>query len=154
MASMPPAAPHPPSPGRPRVLLVDDDEDTREAVAGLLADEGYPVALAPDGATALRLAREGGGAFVILLDHLLPDMDGLAVLRALAADPAPAHRHVALYFTAIGGRQLSALQPALDDLRVEVVHKPFEVDALLDAVARASARLTPGAASPGGAPAP
>jgi CheY-like chemotaxis protein len=72
--------------GRRPVLVIDDDPASRELVAWLLAKEGHATAVAENGPVGLRLARElRPGA--IILDVLMPGMDGWAVLRALKADP-------------------------------------------------------------------
>jgi DNA-binding response OmpR family regulator len=72
---------------RRRVLLVEDDPKTREMVALYLQREGYDVATAEDGVRALEVAREREPHLVVL-DLMLPRMDGLAVCRALRASPS------------------------------------------------------------------
>ena len=71
--------------GTAKVLVVDDDPDTRSFVSLALRSEGYRLLAAPDGETALALAREHRPD-LILLDWTMPGMDGLAVCRALRAD--------------------------------------------------------------------
>lgn len=89
-----------------RVLIVDDDEDLASAVCDALEEEGYSVARARNGQEALEQLRADGGACLILLDLMMPVMNGWefrsAQLRdaALAtipvvlftADPAPAQK--------------------------------------------------------------
>ena len=65
-----------------RLLLVEDDEPTRRAVAANLAGHGYEVREAPDGEEALRLW-EQGRPDLVLLDLGLPGIDGLAVVRRI-----------------------------------------------------------------------
>ena len=67
---------------RRRILLVEDDPKTREMVALYLQREGYDVATAEDGVRALEVAKEREPHLVVL-DLMLPRMDGLAVCRAL-----------------------------------------------------------------------
>jgi len=64
--------------GTPRglVLVVDDDEMLRETLCEVLADAGYETASAVDGVEALRYLRDGGAPCVILLDLMMPNMDG------------------------------------------------------------------------------
>ncbi|HEY0158580.1 MAG TPA: response regulator transcription factor [Thermoanaerobaculia bacterium] len=69
---------------RRRILLVEDDPKTRSTVALYLQREGYDVATADDGVTALDVAREREPHLVVL-DLMLPRMDGLGVCRALRA---------------------------------------------------------------------
>lgn len=59
-----------------RVLVIDDDEDSRDALAALLTDAGFWVATAPDAEEAWVILRKGPRPDVIVLDLLLPDVDG------------------------------------------------------------------------------
>lgn len=65
-----------------RVLLVDDNEDARELLAGLLELQGYPVEAAGDAAGALAIARRFRPE-VVVLDLGLPEVDGWALARLL-----------------------------------------------------------------------
>ncbi len=70
------------------VLLVDDDEAFRYVIRQLIAAHPQFVPIeAQGGRDAVRMAREAGPALIVL-DLLMPDMDGFAVLRSLQADPA------------------------------------------------------------------
>jgi CheY-like chemotaxis protein len=69
-----------------RLLLVDDDTDLREALADILADEGFEVVQAEDGAAALDLLRSGVAADLILLDLMMPVMDGYDFLSVYDGD--------------------------------------------------------------------
>jgi signal transduction histidine kinase/CheY-like chemotaxis protein len=68
------------------VLIIDDDPAARAITHRVLVRDGYQVIEAADGETGLRLARERRPA-LIMLDVLMPGMDGWAVLAALKADP-------------------------------------------------------------------
>jgi two-component system, OmpR family, response regulator CpxR len=68
------------------VLVVDDDEDLRDAYATLLAKEGYRVACAPNGWEALNYLRDHRAPSVILLDVTMPVMDGIEFRREQASD--------------------------------------------------------------------
>ena len=71
------------------ILVVDDDDDFREALAEVLASAGYPVRDAPNGEVALkRTAEEVPG--MILLDLKMPVLDGWGVLEKLRAEPRTA----------------------------------------------------------------
>jgi PAS domain S-box-containing protein len=74
------------APGRPTILVVDDDDDARALATHVLTTEGYHVITAADGPEGLRLAREHH-PLAITLDVLMPQMDGWAVLTALKSDP-------------------------------------------------------------------
>ncbi|HEU0222668.1 MAG TPA: sigma-54 dependent transcriptional regulator, partial [Paracoccaceae bacterium] len=66
-----------------RVVIVEDDRAERRLLAARLIAEGWKVAEAADGPSALRLLGEGGTADIVLLDIGLPGMDGFEVLAAL-----------------------------------------------------------------------
>ena len=68
--------------GSPRVLVVDDEENIRFLVGSALEVAGYEVALAGTGRRALELA-ESFGPDVVVLDVMLPDVDGFTVLQRL-----------------------------------------------------------------------
>jgi len=75
-----------PPEGVPTVLVIDDDPAARELMQRFLAQQGLHMVGAASGEEGLRLARELRPA-VILLDALMPGIDGWAVLTALKADP-------------------------------------------------------------------
>ena len=67
-----------------RVLVVDDEPSLAELLASVLRYEGWEIMTAGDGATAVRTAREFRPDAVVL-DIMLPDFDGLEVLRRMRA---------------------------------------------------------------------
>lgn len=69
-----------PRPARPRVLVVEDDPDTRRLLVSALSEEGYEPIPALDGRHALRTALAAGPA-AILLDLILPEADGEEFVR-------------------------------------------------------------------------
>lgn len=112
-----------------RVLIVEDDAPIREGVVELLTGEGYLTSEAQDGLEALRLAREHRPD-LILLDLLMPAVTGWEFLAEHARDPT---------LTPIPVIVISALSPErLHEVEqvAEVISKPFELDTLLEAVAR------------------
>ena len=72
--------------GKKKILIIEDDESTRNAIADKLSREGYSVITAADGSEGSRLAFEEKPD-VILLDLMLPLQDGAAVLSDLRSDP-------------------------------------------------------------------
>lgn len=71
----------------PSLLLVDDEPDNLELLEGMLARTGYQTAHASNGREALDLLLADPDRFdVVLLDRMMPEMDGIAVLQALKAD--------------------------------------------------------------------
>ncbi len=81
-------APPPLQPAVETLLIVDDMPENLEVLDGLLRAAGYAVKAANNGRTALRLAAEGQKPSLILLDVMMPGMDGYAVLERLRADEA------------------------------------------------------------------
>jgi len=116
----------------PRVLVVDDDPTVAEVVARYLAREGYAVETVADGAEALHRALADPPDLVVL-DLMLPTMDGLEVCRRLRAEaPVPV-----IMLTARGQEadRISGLELGADDY----VAKPFsprELTARVKAVLR------------------
>ncbi|HEY3886551.1 MAG TPA: response regulator [Vicinamibacterales bacterium] len=74
------------TPEGPSVMIVEDDRDTREMLARFLALEGFSVRQAENGAQALD-ALNTGGACVILLDLMMPVMNGWQFRAAQSSDP-------------------------------------------------------------------
>ncbi len=72
---------------RPLVMVVDDDEDIRIGVCGILEKRGYEVATAADGLAALRQLRAGLRPRLILLDYWMPVMTGEELCDHCAGDP-------------------------------------------------------------------
>lgn len=68
-----------------RVLVIDDDEDIRETVGLILEFDGYAVAAAGDGRAALRWIETHGPPSMILLDMMMPGMNGEEFVRELRA---------------------------------------------------------------------
>jgi DNA-binding response OmpR family regulator len=72
-----------------KILLVDDEKDAIELIQYNLEEAGYQVISAADGLEALRMAR-GSAPDLIVLDLMLPELDGLEVCKILRRDPATA----------------------------------------------------------------
>jgi CheY-like chemotaxis protein len=71
----------------PSIILVEDDSSTRSLLAELLQVHGYEVLETADGAQALRLLEIVAPPCAMILDLVLPKVDGWELLRQLAADP-------------------------------------------------------------------
>jgi diguanylate cyclase (GGDEF)-like protein len=110
-----------------RVLIADDDEDIRTYLEVTLALNGYDVIEAADGVEALERARRGEPD-IVLLDVMMPKMDGLEVLRRLREDARTAHLPIVL-LTARG--QASDTVEGLDAGADGYLTKPFDAEVLL-----------------------
>ncbi len=120
-----------------KILVVEDDETVRDTLALNLRGEGYRVSTAGDGEQGLSMAREGSYDLVIL-DVMLPKMDGLTVCRVLRKSSAVP----IILLTARGTEtdKIVGLETGADDYVV----KPFSLGELLARV-RAALRRGPGA---------
>jgi two-component system chemotaxis response regulator CheY len=124
--------PPPTAPPSAPVLIIDDDEGMRVAMRDALEEEGYDVDTAVDGADGLRKLRDGCRPRVILLDHMMPNMDGAAFMHALRGDNTLPAFPVILV-TADGRAETKS---AALGIRTWLT-KPVKIDALLDAIGRA-----------------
>lgn len=120
----------PAGPIRRPVLVVDDDRDIRETVRELLELEGWPVITARNGAEALEAMRRVRPALV-LLDLVMPVMDGEEVCRRCRADPALADIPVVIVSAAVGREERLRRIGAAGNLE-----KPVKIDTLFDLVRR------------------
>jgi len=122
--------------GQNRLLLVEDDPELSELLTETLADEGYLVDQAPDGQRGLHLGLTRPYD-VLVIDRLLPALDGLDLLARLRSRAVPAR---ALMLTALGtvADRIAGLDAGADDY----LAKPFDLDEL-SARLRALCRRTP-----------
>ena len=113
------------------VLIVDDDQDMRDAVRFALEDAGHETLEASDGASALGILRESQRRLVVLLDLLIPQLTGIDLLKEVIADPLLKERHAYLLMTADSTTLRQQADPLLVEVAAQVVGKPFEMDQLL-----------------------
>jgi two-component system, OmpR family, response regulator len=121
--------------GRSRILVIEDDRETAEQVVDFLVTSGYQVDLAIDGNDGLRRGRSTEYA-VMTIDRMLPDIDGVAIIRCLRQDGIVTP---ALIVSALGeiDDRVRGLRAGGDDYLV----KPFafaELLARIEALARRS----------------
>jgi two-component system nitrogen regulation response regulator NtrX len=117
--------------GVARILIVDDEPNIRKLLAGVLEDEGYAVASAPDAERA-RAALAAGNVDLLLLDVMLPGDDGLALLREIRRTDA------SLPVIMMSGH--GTIRTAVEATRLgahDFVEKPIQVERLLVSLANA-----------------
>ena len=110
------------------VLVVDDDEGIRDSIHNLLEDEGYRVVSAANGQRAFEVIQTRGRPRLILLDLMMPVMDGGEFRSRQLADPAIADIPVVL-ITAAGARMAQAVPVQT------VLAKPLKAEVMLEIVA-------------------
>ena len=120
--------------GDGQILVVEDDRDTREAISQILVEEGFGVAQAANGLEALRYLRQQGNVGLILLDVMMPVMDGVQFRSLQSRDPELAAIPV------IALTALDAPYP-LELSNATVVRKPIDMARLLRLI-RARANTT------------
>lgn len=113
--------------GSTPVLIVEDDADLREMMAQLLVLEGFRAHSVANGREALEYLKRGNCPNLILLDLMMPVMDGWEFRREQQRDPLLSNVPVIV---------LSALDPAraADIGAVEFLKKPLDFDRLIDLV--------------------
>jgi CheY-like chemotaxis protein len=112
----------------PGVLVVDDDPDIRESLREVLEDEGYSVTCVGNGRDALEHLRTAARPCVILLDLMMPVMDGWQFRKEQKKIPEIADIPL-IVITATGKR------PVLVDAE-ELVMKPLDLNRLFEAIDR------------------
>ena len=108
--------------GQGRVLVVDDEAGNRDLLGRRLQREGYAVVQASGGREALELVTREA-VDVVLLDVMMPDLDGLAVLERLKADPLTRDLPV-IMISALD--DLSAIAHCIEAGALDYLPKPFE----------------------------
>jgi DNA-binding response OmpR family regulator len=113
-------------PNSHRVLLIEDDADTRASLYQLLTHEGYSVLTADSGQQAFDLLERGARPSLIMIDLMLPRVSGFDLIRHLRTDP-----ELRLIPTVV----ITALPKENVNVIADVVfHKPLEYDPLLASV--------------------
>jgi CheY-like chemotaxis protein len=121
---------------RPRVLVIDDDEDIRETLQAVLEDQGFSVTCAANGREALDLLlRDESIPTLILLDLTMPEMDGWAFRREQQSVPLLAHIPVVLF-----SGNLDAAQAAQSLNAAALMTKPLRLEGLVTLVDQLSRR--------------
>ena len=116
------------SPSLP-LMIIDDDDDLRDALCDIMAAEGYEVAAFGDASTALAALEHGLMPFLILLDLMMPGMSGWEFRAAQLENPKLAHIPIVVVTAATS---VSAGRQTLGD--VAILPKPFALDTLLPIV--------------------
>jgi len=117
------------------VLVVDDDADAREAMKSVLELHGYTVVTAADGSEAIERLRHGLTPCLILLDLMMPGMDGFEFVNEKRQDPRISAIPVVIY-SGHNDAKSNAVRLGAEGY----FQKPVEVQSLLNLVERYRAR--------------
>jgi PleD family two-component response regulator len=122
--------------GKRRILIVEDDPDIGAMLRVYFEDQGFEISLATRGADALALTRHSLPQLIVL-DIMLPDMDGYEVCRSLRASSRSGHIPI-LFLTQRDERRdrIAGLELGADDY----ITKPFDIEELRLRVQNAMAR--------------
>ena len=132
-------------PARAGIFVVDDDEFQRQLTAQILESEGYRTYAAAGGSEALGLLSRGG-ADLVLLDYLMPDMNGLEVLGRLKSDATLAPIPVIML---TGNSERGVVMDSRRLGAADFLVKPFDRQTLLAKIARVLHRPAQPAAAGG-----
>ena len=113
------------------VLIIEDDDDIREALAQLLSEEGYAVHAAHNGREGLAIAARDAPPRVILLDLMMPVMNGWEFLAARRDHPRLSHVPVVVVSAAGNPRGVGEA--------TAFIRKPVDIERLLKVVQQCSA---------------
>jgi DNA-binding response OmpR family regulator len=109
-----------------KVLIAEDDRDSRELLAWILEKLGYQVVATPDGRQAWEAFRRGKFRLVIS-DLLMPELDGLELCRRIRSSKQQKYTYIILLTALIGKKQfLEGMDAGADDF----ITKPFDADEL------------------------
>ena len=111
------------------IFVVDDDPDLREILGDLLQDEGYEPFLFANGQPALELLQSGARPHLILLDLMMPEMNGWQFREQQLRDASLRDIPVVV-MTASTGVDTGALRAS------EILKKPVGIEEILEAVER------------------
>jgi CheY-like chemotaxis protein len=111
---------------RPTILVVEDDEDVNEAICSLLREHGFATITVQNGVDALAQLRAHPHVRAIVLDVMMPVMNGATFRGAQLEDPAIAHIPLVLLTGRSDGKPLAQALNA-----VAFLQKPFDGGALL-----------------------
>jgi len=113
------------------VLVVEDEDDTRDALIDLLRWEGFAAQGAVNGVDALRLLHRGRRPLIMLLDLKMPLMDGWELCQVLNASPDPTFSEIPIAIVTGRSRPIRLPERRID---AGLFPKPVDFDSLLETV--------------------
>ena len=115
-----------------KILVIDDDVAIRILLEAVLKRMKFDVALAQDGAEGLEKLRQSGDGFnLILLDLMMPRLNGYEFIDAIEKEYSEQRPHI-IVFTAAGKRGVDKIA---QDSVCDSILKPFDLDTFIDVIA-------------------
>ena len=112
-----------------RLLVVEDETFLRDLYVEILSDEGYDVEAAADGAEGLKKI-QAGGYDLILLDIVLPKMDGIEILKTIKANP-PQNKNGAIVMLTNLGQEAVISEGVSLGVRGHIIKSDYTPDKLI-----------------------
>jgi CheY-like chemotaxis protein len=121
-----------------RILIVEDTKLMRDSLVDVLSAAGHEIVTADNGLLAVEQVAAGSQFDIIVTDIIMPEMDGIQTILELQT-MLPEARIIAISGGSARMDKAQGLETASRLGAVAVLEKPFEVDALLDAIESAAA---------------
>src|SRR4051812_314786 len=128
-----------------RVLVVDDSPTILKVVSAILARHGYEPAIARDGLVGIEMIKKGAKFDLVLLDFVMPRMNGYQFCRELRSSPA--HRNLPVVLMSAKGDKIRG-QFVQQTGAVDAITKPFDARALVAVIEGALTKTAEGRARP------
>lgn len=119
--------------GDKRILIIDDDSRNIFALTAVLRSKGFDVKSAFSAGDGLEMLRSNKGIKIVLLDMMMPDMDGYEALRVIRSDKEIS---AATVFAVTAQAMMGDREKCLEAGANEYVSKPIDVDLLLELLNR------------------
>ena len=119
--------------GDKRILIIDDDSRNIFALTAVLRSKGFDVRSASSAGDGLEMLRSNKGIKIVLLDMMMPDMDGYEALRVIRSDKEISGATV---FAVTAQAMMGDREKCLEAGANEYVSKPIDVDLLLELLNR------------------
>lgn len=119
------------------ILVVDDEEAICDFLKLLLEEEGYSVSTAHDGIEALNFLSTRPGKYIVVLDIMMPRMDGRELLNIVRTDPALRScisSVIVMSASHLLGDSVSEMFGKSAEMISEYVTKPFEIDDVIEKI--------------------